>query len=80
VSKHAGKTHVKVVLSGNGSFLELRVMDFGVGFDQDADGPSKGLGMVSMQERSRLAGGELKVQSALGQGTTIIVKVPVEHA
>jgi two-component system, chemotaxis family, CheB/CheR fusion protein len=80
VSKHAGKTHVKVVLSSVGNVLELKVMDFGVGFDQETDGSSKGLGMISMQERARLSGGELKIQSALGHGTTVTVEVPIGHA
>lgn len=79
VSKHAGKTHVKVSLSGIGNLLQLRVMDFGLGFDQEADNPG-GLGMISMQERARMASGELKVQSALGQGTTLTVDVPLDHA
>jgi two-component system, chemotaxis family, CheB/CheR fusion protein len=80
VSKHAGKTHVKVMLSRAGKHLQLKVMDFGLGFDQDSDSPSRGLGMISMQERARLAGGELQVHSALGQGTTIVVEVPLNHA
>lgn len=80
ISKHAGKTHVKVALSAMDGHLQLKVMDFGVGFDQEADGPSRGLGLVSMQERARLVGGDLKVESALGQGTTVTVEVPLDHA
>jgi two-component system, chemotaxis family, CheB/CheR fusion protein len=80
VSKHAGKTHVKVTLSGEGNLLQLKVMDFGVGFDQESDAPSKGLGLISMQERARMVGGELKMQSSLGQGTTVIAEVPLERS
>jgi two-component system, chemotaxis family, CheB/CheR fusion protein len=80
VSKHAGKTHVKVTLADVGNRLQLKIMDFGLGFDQETDSPSQGLGMISMQERARLAGGELQVQSALGQGTTVMVEVPLNHA
>jgi two-component system, chemotaxis family, CheB/CheR fusion protein len=79
VSKHAGKTHVKVALTGIDGYIQLKVMDFGTGFDQEADGPARGLGMISMHERARLAGGELNVQSTLGQGTTVTVEVPVAH-
>ncbi len=77
VSKHAGKTHVKVVLSGSDNQLALRVMDFGLGFDQEADTPPRGLGMISMHERARQAGGMLEVESALGQGTTVTAAVPL---
>ena len=52
-------------------------MDFGLGFDQEADTPPHGLGMISMQERARLAGGTLEVESALGKGTTVTAAVPL---
>lgn len=78
VAKHAGRTHVKVVLRGVDGALELKVMDFGIGFDQESELLSEGLGMISMQERARLAGGTFRVQSSLGAGTTITVCVPME--
>jgi two-component system, chemotaxis family, CheB/CheR fusion protein len=77
VAKHAGKTHVKVLLTGKDDCLQLKIMDFGTGFDQDAELSVRGLGMISMQERARLARGTMQVHSALGQGTTITVEVPV---
>jgi len=81
VAKHAGKTHVKVTLDETDNELHLKIMDFGIGFDRDAELPSPGLGMISMQERARLAGGTLDVQSSLGQGTVITVEVPLHgHA
>jgi signal transduction histidine kinase len=78
VSNHAGRTHVKVTLAGLAGQLQLRVMDFGVGFDQDGEAPRGGLGMISMRERARLAGGTLEVISALGQGTRVTATVPLE--
>jgi two-component system, chemotaxis family, CheB/CheR fusion protein len=79
VSKHAGKTHVKVVLSGTPTGIELQVRDFGIGFDQDTELPAAGLGMISMQERARLANGTLHVHSALGQGTTVTIDIPFDR-
>jgi two-component system, chemotaxis family, CheB/CheR fusion protein len=79
VAKHAGKTHVKVVLAGEDDHLQLKVMDFGIGFDQEADSQSPGLGMISMQERARLAGGIMTVTSKLGEGTTVTVEIPREQ-
>jgi len=78
VAKHAGKTYVKVTLEGTANQLQLKIMDFGIGFDHDAELPSTGLGMISMQERARLAGGAVDVQSSLGQGTVITVEVPLD--
>ncbi|MBS1802235.1 MAG: PAS domain-containing protein [Acidobacteria bacterium] len=79
VAKHAGKTHVKVVLSGEKDRLQLKVLDFGIGFDQEVEAGSSGLGMISMQERARLAGGTMSINSKLGEGTTVTVDVPVEQ-
>jgi len=80
VAKHAGKTHVKVVLSGTDDRLCLKVMDFGIGFDQEQEAESPGLGMISMKERARIAGGSMTVISKLGEGTTVTVDVPANGA
>jgi two-component system CheB/CheR fusion protein len=78
VAKHAGRTHVKVALDSVDHSLELSVKDFGVGFDTDTADNSEGLGLISMQERTRIAGGSFEVDSELGAGTTITVRVPLE--
>ncbi|HEV2576452.1 MAG TPA: CheR family methyltransferase [Acidobacteriaceae bacterium] len=78
VAKHAGRTHVKVGLQSVDHSLKLTVRDFGVGFDADAAESPDGLGLISMQERARIAGGSFAVDSELGAGTTINVVVPLE--
>jgi two-component system, chemotaxis family, CheB/CheR fusion protein len=78
VEKHAGKTHVKVVLAGEGKGLQLKVMDFGSGFDPDGETGTTGLGLITMQERARLAGGNLTVASKVGEGTSVTAEVPLE--
>lgn len=78
VSKHAGETHVKVSLERVDGWVRLQVRDFGIGFDQDAAYPISGLGLISMEERARIAGGTFAVTSALGNGTSIIVDLPWE--
>ncbi|MBB6143083.1 two-component system CheB/CheR fusion protein [Silvibacterium bohemicum] len=81
VSKHAGGTHVKVELNQVDGTLRLQVRDFGIGFDQDSEFPSRGLGLISMEERARIAGGTFSIASALGDGTKIAVEIPLEaHA
>ncbi len=78
VVKHAGKTHVKVMIEGTETGLRLEVLDLGQGFDMETDFPREGLGLISMKERARLAGGEVEIISALGRGTTVSVDVPLE--
>jgi two-component system CheB/CheR fusion protein len=79
VAKHAGKTHVKMMLSGDTDRLRLKVMDFGIGFDQESEQQIATLGTISMRERARLAGGTLIVTSKLGEGTTVLLDVPIDH-
>ena len=78
VSKHAGVTHVKVILEQAKGLLTLQVIDLGVGFDQEAELPRGGLGLISMTERARLIHGQFSIDSALGKGTTVTVQVPSE--
>ena len=78
VAKHAGRTHVKVMLRNVDHMLVLKVVDFGVGFDADAVEGQSGLGMISMQERARIASGTFEISSELGSGTAITVTVPLE--
>jgi two-component system CheB/CheR fusion protein len=78
VAKHAGKTHVKVILESRDGLLNLEIRDFGLGFDQADLRPGFGLGLVSMKERARIAGGKLEVRSNLGEGTTITMQLPLD--
>ena len=81
VSKHAGKTHVKIILEARDGLLHLEVRDLGIGFDREAelDGQPHGLGLISMKERARLAHGTLSIVSSLGEGTTVIADIPFER-
>jgi two-component system, chemotaxis family, CheB/CheR fusion protein len=79
VAKHAGKTHVKVILEMQDDVLILQVIDLGVGFDQDADVVGEGLGLISMTERARQIHGKLFIKSSLGKGTTMTVEAPLSQ-
>jgi two-component system, chemotaxis family, CheB/CheR fusion protein len=74
VAKHAGRTHVRVSLIGKNSALRLTIRDLGEGFDPSE---TRGLGLISMEERTRLVGGSFRISSALGEGTTVQVQVPL---
>ncbi len=76
VAKHAGRTHVKVSLDVVGDRLRLQIRDFGNGFDQSSYFPQPGLGLTSMRERTRIAGGNFSIVSTLGEGTVVVVDVP----
>ena len=76
-TKHAGETHVKVSLTGENGNVRMQVRDFGAGFDQDSDDyPTKGLGLVSMEERARIAGGAFSVSRLWVKGQTLSLRFP----
>jgi signal transduction histidine kinase len=70
-TKHSGVKNFEVKLWGSPEDVQLTVSDRGVGFDSDAAMKSTGLGLTSMQERLRLVGGELSINSRPNCGTTI---------
>jgi signal transduction histidine kinase len=53
----------------------LEVADDGQGFDLARIGAKGGLGLISMQERADRIGGQLVIQSAPGEGTSVRVSV-----
>ncbi len=69
---------VKVELHWTPGHLSLCVADDGIGFDP-AVGVEAGLGLISMQERLRLVGGELTITSAPGKGTRIEAHAPLSQ-
>jgi signal transduction histidine kinase len=74
--KYSKAKRFEVHLQGHPGEVELEVSDTGVGFDA-ANLKSKGLGMVSMQERINFVRGRFSVESRVGEGTKIIVSVPL---
>jgi signal transduction histidine kinase len=80
--KHAKAEHIWVRLKSNGDLLEATVQDDGRGFDLDKvrlTYEKRGsFGLLNIEERAKLVGGTAEITSALGQGTTVRVLVPVE--
>jgi signal transduction histidine kinase len=77
IVRHARTKHATVLLSASGGCLHLSIEDDGVGFDSKKVSGKARLGLVSMQERVRLAGGSLSIQSEPGHGTRIDLRVPL---
>src|SRR5439155_24459261 len=82
VAKHARAARVSLVLEDRRDFVELIVEDDGAGFDVSRHleiGPRANghMGLLGMQERAKLAAGTLEVESTLGVGTTLFVRIPL---
>jgi len=81
VVKHAGATHLDVIMSYSMDHFELSMVDNGKGFDMahhDAN-PMGGIGLRNMQNRSLLIGAVFQIQSAEGSGTIARIYLPVEN-
>jgi signal transduction histidine kinase/ligand-binding sensor domain-containing protein len=81
VIRHADASRVEVAIGQSDGGLELAVKDDGVGFDLRATmeraAAGKAIGLLGMQERVRMLGGEIRIDSRPGQGTKIRVSLPV---
>ncbi len=74
--RHSGAATIEVELSGHDGGLVLSVRDDGAGFDlADRALRSRRLGLTSMEERAQAIGGELRIASAPGSGTTVLLEV-----
>lgn len=77
VTRHARAAKVTITLEEENQTLVLRLQDDGRGADEaELSGP-RALGVLGMKERARLAGGNLKITSEPGAGTTITVIMPL---
>jgi len=80
--KHSQASQAKVILSMEKQSLQIQVNDDGVGFDAsqiyDAKGHKGGYGFFSMRERLNYLGGQLEVRSKPGQGSQVVLTVPLQ--
>lgn len=80
VRKHSSATQVTTLLEFSGSRVRITITDNGIAFDtSNAEGArlaaSGKLGLVGMQERARLLGASLAIDSEPGKGTTVTVEL-----
>jgi signal transduction histidine kinase len=81
VTKHARAKNVEIQLTNVAKHLHCLVHDDGVGFDTPSVLSCKersGLGLVGIRERLNAVGGTLQIESVVGRGTQLLVKIPVE--
>ena len=74
VAKHAGASLVRVEVAAEDGRVRLDIYDDGVG---GAD-PGRGSGLVGLKDRVAATGGTLSVDSRPGQGTSLLVELPLD--
>jgi signal transduction histidine kinase len=71
VAKHSKATFASVSLRGSSGRLEVVIKDSGIGFDRSVKKAATGLGLTSIEERVKRAGGRSSIFSTPGIGTEV---------
>lgn len=81
ILKYAKAKSVSVIIMKNSHMISVIIEDDGVGFNVESvlnKDPSKyNLGIRGMQERVSILGGTLNIESETGEGTAVMVKLPL---
>ncbi|MBI3117382.1 MAG: CHASE domain-containing protein [Candidatus Hydrogenedentes bacterium] len=81
VVKHAGVTECRLALVSEGGFFRMSIQDSGVGFDLsrlEETVAADHFGLHNVRRRLEFLGGSLDLASIPGQGTTVVLTVPVD--
>lgn len=77
VQKHSQTTQVNLNSYTTPTAIEIELRDDGIGFDPALT--RAGFGLLGMRERVQLLNGQFKIQSAVGQGTSIRITIPLSE-
>ena len=77
VARHAHATRVDAQFRHERDRLVFQIVDNGTGFDAEAAKGGKSLGLIGMQERALLLGGDFKTEGTPGVGTTVTLTLPL---
>jgi signal transduction histidine kinase len=83
IGRHAQASRISIKIEQQEGHVSFTVEDNGQGFDlnrvYDRERRTKGIGLATMKERARLAGGSLKIWSHPGAGTKITISIPMDQ-
>jgi two-component system, NarL family, sensor histidine kinase DegS len=74
--KHADAKDIVVRVEITKLAINVTIMDNGVGFDLQKKKPES-FGIIGMKERVELLNGEISIDSKIGKGTTVLIRVPL---
>lgn len=80
VARHSRATRVDIELGLSEDEVTLEVMDNGIGIQDNELNAKKSLGLLGMQERALLFGGDVSITGSAGHGTRVSVVIPLRKA
>jgi PAS domain S-box-containing protein len=82
ISRHAQATDIVIDIDKQDGYVTCVIQDNGIGFDPQvvADGEKgqRGIGLATMYQRTRMAGGRLEIKSSPGAGTQLTLTIPIK--
>ena len=75
--KYSNATKIDIVLDNDNNAFNIHIEDNGIGFD--LENVTFGNGLFNMKKRALEAGGKISVSSKLGNGTSIILTIPIQN-
>lgn len=75
-SRHSGGSGLKVQLDMGEGEIKVSVEDDGKGVEMEGLSEKSGMGLKLIQDRVEMMGGEMAIDSVLGQGTRIVFQIP----
>jgi two-component system sensor histidine kinase UhpB len=75
ILKHAGAGNICITLSEQDNRVQLRIEDDGKGFDPKSK--RAGIGLSNIKSRAEILNGEMKIESAEGEGCKLTVEFPI---
>ena len=74
--RHAEATCIDVTMNLDSVGFELKIGDNGRGITDEQKEGSLSLGLLGMRERAQLISGTVEIESSMGMGTTVALKIP----
>jgi len=74
VARHSNVASATVRVWTDQRILSIEIEDFGQGFDLNSLSTRETSGLAGMRERTSLLGGQLKIDSRVGEGTRLIAE------
>ncbi len=76
IARHANADRIDIALSADGADLMLTVRDNGIGIDDALIASPRSIGLIGMQERAAIHGGEVTIARESAGGTRVTVRMP----
>jgi signal transduction histidine kinase len=79
VKRHSRSSRAEVKLAEREGRLQIEVRDWGVGFDPEQVSKDQ-FGLAGIRKRAALMGGQARIETSPGQGTRVLVDLPLKPA